>query len=200
MQQRKVFYCGQHIHPQDCRGARCISGYMKEQGYIVPEMNIKELGYGELAGAKNDALRNAFSLRRVQLAAHPNVPIYQLNPITTVDRLVLKLRKEPFDLVWSYVHPIVSGHRTFSFEGQKAINCDWKFQNNDRAGIHISHGGIFFILLDVIGNPGSIFEERFTTEQQSITNKRINLSHLGGFEPVYIGFKMQEEQYIIIEI
>lgn len=194
--QNEVFNCGQNIHPLDCHGTNCVSGYMKVQGYIPSIKNIKKVGYDDLSVRTNEALTRAYTLRRNQIAANPNVPIYDINPIVTVDRLVLKLLKEPFDLVWKYALPVILRHIHFTIlkNGNELLV---NIQNTGKAGFIFDTGS--FILLDVLGNTIQIFE-RFVAEAHATMIKTLDFENLNGFEPAYIGFKMEENRYAIIEI
>jgi hypothetical protein len=194
--QKTIFNCGQHTHEQDCHGTRCVSGYMKEKGYVDPAKDIKTIGYAELSHLKDNALRNAFKLRRTQLTASPGLPIYAINPITTADRLVLKLLKEPMDLLWHYAQPVVKDHITFSSQVQEQ-QLNLSIQNNANAGF-IFHLGDF-ILLDVTGN-SIVILGRFVVEPETNINKQIELSGFEDFEPVYIGFKLEADRYAVLAL
>jgi hypothetical protein len=196
-QQKKVFNCGQHIHPTDCLGANCVSGYMKENGYIAPESNIKEIGFVDLSSMTNTALANAYQLRHNQLVANHGLPHYEINPITTVDRLVLKLLKEPLDLVWEYEQPFdLNAHIAFYFEvNQRLLKIT--IENTGTSGYIFNEGD--FILLDVLGNH-QVFFERFTISADTVLEREFDLSTLAKLEPVYIGFKLAENQYSISDL
>lgn len=195
-QQREVFHCGRHIHELDCHGERCVAGYMKEQGYITPNKNIKELGYKELSPRMAAALAHARRLRRTQRANNPGVPDYQLNPVTTVDQLALKLLMLPLDLVWINHQPIAIDHLRFSWllaEGALVIRI-----HNEAGARFIMHPD-HVILLDVYGNKKEAFERWIMPAKQEQV-KVISVPEAGDFVPVYVAFKKQEGQYLVAEI
>lgn len=195
-QKRTVFNCGQHLHPQDCHGVHCVTGYLKEQGYFPAQGNIKTLGYKQLAHLTNAALEHAYQLRTAQLIANPGVPLYLVNPVTTVDRLVLKLLKEPIDLIWHYEQPVIIGHHSFSCT-RTAHQLRVTIINSANAGYIFRPGD--FILLDMTGQQQTIFD-RFKVDRASPTDKQVRLAELVNFAPVYIGYKLAEDKYAIVEI
>lgn len=195
-QGKEYFDCGQNIHAQDCGGARCLAGYMKHKGYIPSKKNIKEVGYSDLSARTSTALTNALSLRHSQIAANLVRAIYEINPITTVDRLVLKLLKQPLNLIWTYTQPIKNDHRAFEFEIVQNI-LSVTIHNSAKAGYIFQHG--HFIILDQLGEHLVIFE-RFIIAGESTIVKTFDLTAWPGHIPVYAGILLVENQYKIVEI
>lgn len=103
-QGRVSFDCGTGTHPQDCGGNRCVIGYLRSKHY-VHENPKKSPGIFTLLSERLEIARlNAAWLRAVN---HSELPIYERNPYTDVDKLVSRLlqKTEAYEFLLLSVTP-----------------------------------------------------------------------------------------------
>lgn len=117
---KKQIKCGSKscVHPDDCKGEKCLGGYLRKQGYFA--MNGNE--YNKASGAKyaeisatrlHQACVNAAWLRSLE----PEKPPYERNPYSDVDMLIMKLLNETWEQKWN-INWISLGD-TFSLGGER---------------------------------------------------------------------------------
>lgn len=95
---KQYFDCGTGNHSKDCGGSKCIIGYLKKEKYL-PKLSKKltESEFNLLYKNLTIALENAAWLR---YKMENTQPIYQLNPYTTVDKLVKRLLNKDIEIRW----------------------------------------------------------------------------------------------------
>ena len=192
--QRELHHCGQDIHEHDCHGERCVTGYLKIKDFVEKQKDIKKIRFHELQDKIAIALKNAVSLRATFPA---NQPIYEINPITTVDRLVFKLLHSKFDFQWRDIDSV-------TIHGRKATVT--------------KHGGVLtivvrnltdtcFILLpthlllfNTKGESILVGRKELLDPQSSSSSQVIDLTTLQNFEPTYLGFEIKDGVSGIAEI
>ncbi len=86
---QNYFNCGTGEFPEDCYGAKCLAGYLKINQYLPNYIKSgATTNFKLLLQNQQIAFENAAWLRfKMPL----NQPIYELNPYTTVDKLVKSL-------------------------------------------------------------------------------------------------------------
>lgn len=97
-------YCGCFSNDLDCMGEKCVIGYLKANGFISTNINIKgsQTDLYSLLSRKDDvALENASWLRHESQTNLKTLPIYQLNPITTNDLLLKRLKGDNQEIIWA---------------------------------------------------------------------------------------------------
>lgn len=83
--------CGTNQDDDDCHGTRCIAGRLRNQKYIPNYTKTSESLFDTFTLARlNTASINAAWLRHLS-----NEEVYERNPYTDVDRLVLRMLGEP---------------------------------------------------------------------------------------------------------
>lgn len=80
--------CGTHTHPEDCRGQRCINGYLASNQYVTFSTKIKRSLFPVLRHRLSFAKENAAWLRHM---VGETEPIWERSPYTDVDLLVSRL-------------------------------------------------------------------------------------------------------------
>lgn len=87
---KHIFECGTNKMPdKDCHGSACINGYARSKGYWT-ETKSDNSTYPLVKGKLIKGMVNACRLR-CESDANTDVPIYERNPYTDVDRLVGRL-------------------------------------------------------------------------------------------------------------
>lgn len=95
--QKEVFYCGNGVHAEDCKGFNCVIGHIVSSGHLE-YTNSKFFEYNKYNSYYSAALNNAISLRE---SINSNIPFYNLNPYISVDKLVFKLKYfDKLDHIW----------------------------------------------------------------------------------------------------
>ncbi len=88
--------CGNGDHHNDCRGDRCIEGYMRVKRYLSGSTKTLDNSLGtflnDLVKRREIAYENAAWLRYFN--GQKNIAIYEQNPFTNVDHLVKRLSGE----------------------------------------------------------------------------------------------------------
>lgn len=95
----KPINCGTNKHKDDCQGSLCVCGHVTTKGYQVSNCKGGSNMYTELEPYLAHALSNAVKLRDRQ-HIKSTVPIYEMNPYTNIDKLVVSLLEQPKSLKW----------------------------------------------------------------------------------------------------
>jgi hypothetical protein len=88
---KKYVGCGKknNTHPANCKGKRCVTGYLRQNNFYQDYEKAKNTIYFALRDRTDKALENSSWLRMLQTPQiNATKPIYQINPYTDVDLLV----------------------------------------------------------------------------------------------------------------
>jgi hypothetical protein len=143
LSKKKTIDCGTHNEENDCSGEKCVCGYIVENKYLKYEKG-KNFNFEMYDPYWQIALLNATKIReenKVNLAT-----FYNINPFTTLDRLVLKLKYLCIlNLEWKYTN-IINLEKNISiqvFFNDNKIN--FKIKNNSNQ-IYIIEKDRFFLM------------------------------------------------------
>ncbi len=183
--QKESNYCGQNIHEHDCHGERCVTGYLKIKEFIEKEKDIKKISFQELKDKIPKALKNSVDLR----AYHPkNKPIYKINPVTTVDRLVFKLLHTKFDYQWRDIDSVTIHDRKVIVTKHDGLLKISVTNLTDTSFILLPE---HLWLLSTNGESMLVGRRELINPQSSSLSQVINLTTIHNFEPTYIGFEIR---------
>jgi hypothetical protein len=93
------FNCGSNSHQKDCKGNSCVCGYLTTLNVFDGNVNKKKFLFNKLPN-HIDAIQNAIWLKNIIEGRNPNANIYDLNPYTTIYRLIFRLINLPVDYIW----------------------------------------------------------------------------------------------------
>jgi len=92
--------CGTNTDKRDCDGKECVCGRIIASKFLSP-IEGKFFSYSDFGHFYKQAIINSIKLRSKHEAYLEE--FYELNPYTTVDKLVLKLKLlDKIDLIWIY--------------------------------------------------------------------------------------------------
>jgi hypothetical protein len=187
--------CGSNKHHNDCKGVNCVCGRIVTQNFLDYEAGKKSFNFKKFHPNVNSAIERAILLRKSYIG-NTN-PIYKLNPYTNTDRLVYKLlHLDKFDLFWFQFHETQfhdSLHINFNYQNQIVeITID----KVDPATIIITPD--LFCLFDIDGNKLDSGQREVMTGDVFIFS--IDLSIIQNFNPLYIGIRKSENEYLITEL
>jgi len=98
---KKVINCGLKLgNKLDCKGSRCISGYLKFKKYLP---NYSKKSQIDLYSLLKDKTKTAISNTSWLRSKISGTPIFDLNPYCTVDILVKHLLKIEEENIWSTI-------------------------------------------------------------------------------------------------
>jgi len=187
------FYeCGTKVHAKDCMGESCVCGYLVSKQYISGSLKKKQFLLSELP-SYSEAIRNAAYLRSHQLKINSNQPIYEINPITTVDRLVFKLLNYPINYCWFELDADqkIKHENILIFVQKFRDSISFVIKNINVQRFILNEG--FFVLINPKGEIYSFgTREIIDNESKSLI---VLFRDLQNFDPVYFGFKTGENEY-----
>jgi hypothetical protein len=193
---KRSHHCGQNIHADDCKGISCITGYLKANKYIEAKVDVKALKYKDLNSRVATAFLHANKLKREMLSRYPDSAIYDLNPVTTIDRLVFKLRNLPELYYW------------VSIEGMKIMDLPltvgkvgsvFAFNFMNISNLSIIFLPEFITLLNVEEVHKSIAERKMLQPGESYA-LAIDLAEHIDFGPIYLSSISAPGQRTILDI
>lgn len=128
----QVLHCASGEYSNDCYGNSCIGGYLRIMGYIpIDETTKKEPIFPQLEAYTKLACINAAWLRHKQSTS---TAIYNLNPYTNIDKLVLRLLDTPYSFKWLRLHELyeISPKSTISFiyDSDNNLKCKVETENS----------------------------------------------------------------------
>jgi len=186
-----VINCGSKSHAKDCNGTLCICGYLIVKGYSSKTLSKKKFLFQELPVVKT-AIDNSVWLRNNSNNA---MPIYEINPFTSLDRLVFRLINLPIDFIW--------------FDDKKYHNNDISFTINRIKNIvsiriknlkpvrQILHAGLFGLF-----NSSGLFypfgEKRLLDIDEELI--KIDLQTVEYFNPIFLGMKEGEKKFLFTDL
>lgn len=186
--------CGTKTYSTDCQGAKCVCGRIVTQGFLNYVGRKKSFEFSEFHKYVNNAIGSAVLLRNSYL--NPDI-IYDLNPYTSVDRLVFKLiHLEQNDFLW-FDFNIKQFIGTISFDLDYNNNIiKVTIQNTGQASVIISEET--FSLIDIEGNILNCGSRKVLREEREYFE--IDLNNYTPFTPFYIALRISDAQYLISEI
>lgn len=186
-----VYECGTNNHAKDCKGTSCVCGYLITRKYIDGSLKKKQFLFSELPDYKT-AIYNAISLRFHQLNIKADSPIYEINPITTVDRLVFRLVHLPVDFCWFDLNSGGFSNKNISITVvKKKEGISFSIKNLKQERYILTQDVL--VLIDVDGKIYSCCKRELIEKESKPIN--IVYSDLKDFRPAYFGFKIGENQY-----
>ena len=187
--------CGQGIHPLDCLGTKCVTGYIKSQGYIPVDTYIKGIEYkGDIEANANSAILNAIRTRFN--IWNRTSPVYELNPYTDVDRLVFKLLHLEFDYKWVTCQELENLEISISLIKDRN-NLTIKIKNNKNAAYKYNNEE--FVFLDVNNTP-TVFSESCIIEPGEIYQVLFPLTAIEQSNLLFLKFPYLNNQNGIVEL
>lgn len=187
--------CGSNKHQNDCQGANCVCGRIVTQNFLDYEEGRKSFDFKKFHPNINNAIQRAILLRRSYIG-NTN-PIYKLNPYTNTDRLVYKLlHLDKFDLFWFQFNELQSQDSlaiTFNYQNQNVDIMVNKFGN---ATIILTTD--LFCLFDIDGNKLDCGQREVMAGD--VFTFSIDLSVIQNFNPLFIGIRKNEQEYLITEL
>jgi hypothetical protein len=183
--------CGQGTHKDDCAGKLCITGYLKQNGHVPKENEIKKVSYSDLEKLTFAALLRAKNLRQ----ANTILPEYDSLSYTTVDRLVFKLLHLQDDFKWISIEK-VSIHG-LKVSVKKKVNILHVEFYNPLQGIIILLSD-HLKLVNVYGDKIAIAEKRFL-KPEDMWQLEVDLSKTN-IDPIYLAFSITDSVNGITEI
>lgn len=193
---KEYHFCGTTIHHSDCQGINCVCGRIVERSYLGYENSKKSFLFDDYFPNTNTAIINAIALRNSYSGTI--TPIYNLNPYTNIDRLVYKLlHLDSYDFNW-FTFDIEQEHKRTRFsltKNAQILTVNLINDSNLRQIYPVDTFVLFNINADIVScgtrtmiNPDD--QADFTIDLLSFTQ----------FQPVYIGFKINDEQFLVSEL
>lgn len=90
---KKPISCGTNTNKIDCNGTKCVAGYLRTHGLLDYSKVCNDL-WSILEPNLKIAYRNAAWLRHCQNQTPQNSLYFELNPISTLDLVIQKIRRE----------------------------------------------------------------------------------------------------------
>lgn len=92
--------CGTANVTHNCKGSRCVAGYIRAQNFLSQAGNPSYQKNGrtlwtDLRPNLDQAMRNAATLRQIQRNANPKSPIHELNPYSDLDLVIASILRLP---------------------------------------------------------------------------------------------------------
>ena len=190
----EYFECGSLTHPDDCHGERCICGYLTVKGYNPEECDRKTFSFFHHFTRLHKAFANAVWLRKFNERANNNIPIYNLNPYTDIDKLIFKLININSEFVWVKKNgegtpPYIEFNLTI-----QPNSIQFSLSNLTGKNLIVDHNSLYII--DEQGNTYS-FGRRETVAHEAIYNEEFDLVMLDGHSPVYFYYSHEGHLNII---
>ncbi len=192
---KETLNCGSNNHQNDCHGANCVCGRIVTQNFLNYEEGKKSFNFKKFHPNVNSAIERAILLRKSYIG-NTN-PIYKLNPYTDTDRLVYKLlHLDKFDLFWFQFYET-------QFYDSLAINFNYQNQIVEITIDKVEPATIIitpdlFCLFDIYGNKLDSGQRKVITSE--VFTFSIDLSIIQNFNPLFIGIRKSEIEYLITEI
>jgi len=195
---KEYFYCGTHSKADDCSGVKCVCGRIVEQNFLEYINRKKEFDYSKYGYNVKQAILRAIGLRKIY--KNTLEPVYELNPYTTMDRLVFKLMNLPNNnFIW------------FDLNESQLINNEYSVSivvDNTILKIRIDYDKEltfifrkdFVCLIDIDGNIVDIGQRHVFTNKNP-HEFEFDLNSLNPSPPIlYFGLKTKEKEYLISEL
>ena len=193
---KKYFYCGSREHEEDCEGEICVCGRLVTEGFLSYQGKKKNFPLIEYHHLVYEAINRAVALER---SYGNNIgPLFELNPITTVYKLVYTLLHLPnteFDW-FSFNQTTCLENKEISFSKHESeIRIVVRLTQLITTIIHND----FICLFDSHGQKLLIHQKEILgrNEQNIKMEIVIKIDAIEGFDPLFIGYKLSENKYRI---
>lgn len=191
----KKHKCGQKIHPNDCDGKECITGYLKVKNYVSVNEDIKHIKFeGIIERNTLTAIVNASAARKA--IWNGEAPIHAVNPFTNVDKLVFKLLYLEFDYKWLSFQEAKAYQLSLSFV-EKDNNLDVIFTNNTNQTQIIDPSEFTFLNVD---NHSPLSGNRLVLAADQTDTWSFSIAKLDETKPLYFRLPLKNGQYGVIEL
>lgn len=193
---KEYHFCGENTHALDCQGVFCVCGRIVNQNYLRYVGGKKEFLFSDYFGNVNQAIENAVILRNNYIGN--KTPIYDLNPYTTTYRIVFKLLQLPkTDYTWFEFTEVQSvDFFSYSFEIQN-FTVKISVVNTELQRNFINSNDIC-----LVSSNGDKLDcgVRYLMDSNENYNFEINLNTIQNFNPLFIGIRKNEQEYLITEL
>ncbi|XVJ66875.1 MAG: RloB domain-containing protein [Lacibacter sp.] len=188
--------CNSGEHDQDCYGARCVGGYLRNRKYL----NISTKGsislFTFLEPFLNKAYVNASWLRHLIISRNPKAPLFNLNPYTDVDLLVKYLLKKHTHIVWMDLNKAFSKrHYKMTANIDNSI-ISLTILNQSKTAQIINANEI--LIVDDLLNELYFLNERYRLEPDQNILIQIDLNTLQN--PEFLIFKFDANEHIYLKL
>lgn len=192
---KEYHFCGDNTHQLDCQGANCVCGRIVSQNYLSYKGGKKEFLFSDYFGMINQAIERAVSLKNSYI--NSTLPFYDLNPYTTIHRVVFKLLQLPeIDYTWFEFGDIQNnGNLIFNFNYVTPIITVTITKSDDQTEI-VNEEDI--CLVDRDGNKLNCGQRKVMYDD--VFSIPIDLSVITNFTPLFIGIRRNEKEYLITEL
>ena len=190
--------CGEDKgHPLDCKGALCITGYMKENGYLDKDEDVKNITFKDVFKDNvHIAIGNALGLRK-KVGSRETTSVDKLDPYTDFDRLVFKLLNIEFDYQWFGTHQIIIDKIEFDLV-DRGDNLILKIKNSSKGTYLVNPDN--FLLLDIYNRPMKSNEGVRALDPGKDDKVTFNMEDLGGFIPAFLRIPLDHTTWGIFEL
>jgi hypothetical protein len=196
---KEYYFCGNNEHASDCGGDNCVCGRIVSQNYSSYTKRKKDFAFDSYHPHVNNAIERAIELKKTY-AGNPN-PIYDLNPITTVYRLVFKLlHLTNIDFTWFELDE-TQFIDDYKIEIQKVeSNLEIKIELT-QIKTKIIHKDLI-CLFDITGKPKELMQRTVIgrTNEDNILVTNYNIDDCEDFVPIFIGYKIMNNSFCISEL
>jgi hypothetical protein len=196
---KEYYYCGNNTHQSDCKGNNCVCGRIVSQNYLSYINRKKDFLFNTFHPNVNNAIERAIELKK-SYSGNPT-PIYNLNPITTIYRLVFKLlHLDTIDFSWFELNES-------QFIDNLKIDIK-KVTNKLEITIEIITIKTEIIqedlicLFDIDGSTKELLPRTVIgySDINNIFHFKYDLDDCMGFVPIFLGYKKLNNNYCITEL
>ena len=194
---RDIFDCGHNKHASDCKGKLCVCGYLVTKQYFKESLIHKEFSFTKLPECQIP-IENAINLKRKMESQYPGVPFFEINPYTTVHRLVFRLVVFPLKVVnWFNCEEEIHKDE-IAFNVSVSAETIFIQIRNKRDQHYIIQTGDFTIV-DVNGKLRSIIERSVLNPLEE-RDFPFNPAENGLEFPSFVGYKMSNSECFICDL
>lgn len=188
---KKSIDCGNKINNSDCLGERCVCGHIVMSKYLEYDQR-KYFRFEDYDPHWATALLNSALCREEN--KNELEDFYELNPYTTIDKLVLKLKYlNQRNLLWSNSN-MISLEKDIVIEVIKQDNnLNFTIRNNSKRTFILNKEQIFLMSHELNKVKGN---SRIVVEAETVIKFDIDISHLNF---TYIVFCQNESEGLIID-
>jgi len=189
-------FCGENSHTQDCNGVDCVCGRIVHRGYLNYEGKRKKFQFSAFNNLVVTAIENSVLLSNSYLGN--STPIYQLNPYTSIYRLVFKLNNLPLDYIWKdFTEPFQFKHFEAKYAAQNPVITINLTRISDGSEIINDED---FVLVDAAGKQQICGTRKNLIQSINSDTITITVTRNSNFKPIFIARRINEIEYHISEI
>lgn len=194
----EYFLCGENKgHAEDCKGTKCITGYMKENALIPKKSDIKNTRFqGVFKDNVNYAINNALELRKI-VGSKETVTLDKLDPYTDFDKLVFKLLHIEYDYQWFNSFDVSISKIKFNLSIE-SNTLTFKVENSSMITyVYIPEN---FCLLDIENNCIVNVGERTALEPGIAKKFVFNLDDFNNLKPAFLRIPINANTWGLFEL